>query len=389
MPASVFPLICRYLKKDIPLQEKMNYSQRFTELGNLFKQGTDCRLPETKTSIRFFSFGSTLYSGETIPDDSHIKENYSFEYPVFTPSGKQKHDKAILLLHGLNERNWSKYLTWAEYLCSNTGKPVILFPIAFHINRSPQSWSTPRALSSLLSCRRNKYTDDHSISFANVALSDRISQNPERFYLSGRQTCADLTSLYEEIKTGRHPLFREGTYIDIFAYSIGAFLSQVALMANPKKLFSDTRLFMFCGGSIFRSMRGISRSIMDRAAFEKLYNYYVYTFGMEPIAKWFRDEAFDAFYRMILPERLRTQRESFFERAGERIKGIVLAQDVVIPYHGVQEALGVKNTEERIELLDFPYPYSHENPFPVNLKDVSSVNRSFTHVFSRVAGFLV
>ena len=107
----------------------MNYCQRFTELGNLFKQGTDCNLTETKTSIRFFSFGSTLYSGETLPADSRIGENYFFEYPVFTPSGKQKQNKAILLLHGLNERNWNKYLTWAEYLCSNTGKPVILFPI--------------------------------------------------------------------------------------------------------------------------------------------------------------------------------------------------------------------------------------------------------------------
>lgn len=366
----------------------MKYCQRFTELGNLFRQGADCRLTETKTCIRFFPFGSTLCSDETLPDDTFIQENYYFEYPVFFPSGKQKHKSAILLLHGLNERNWNKYLTWAEYLCYNTGKPVILFPIAFHINRSPLSWSTPRALSSLLNYRRSKYTDDRSISFANVALSDRISENPERFYLSGRQTCTDLTSLYEEIKTGRHPLFNEGTHIDIFAYSIGAFLSQVALMANTKRLFSDSRLFMFCGGSIFRSMRGVSRSIMDKAAFEKMYSYYVYTFGLEPITKWIRDKAFDAFFQMILPERLRTQRESFFERIGEKIRGIVLAQDTVIPYHGVQEALGVKNTEERIDILDFAFPYSHENPFPVNLKDISSVDRSFTNVFSRIANFL-
>ena len=32
------------------------------------------------------------------------------------------------------------------------------------------------------------YVDDRSMSFANVALSDRLSHNPERFYLSGRQT---------------------------------------------------------------------------------------------------------------------------------------------------------------------------------------------------------
>ena len=367
----------------------MKYCQRFTELANLFKQGADCRLTETETSIRFFPFGSTSCSGETLPADSCIEENFFFEYPVFTPCGRQKQDKAILLLHGLNERNWNKYLTWAEFLCNNTGKPVILFPIAFHINRAPLSWSTPRTLSSLLSYRRDQYTDDRSISFANVALSDRISRNPERFYLSGRQTCADLTSLFETIKTGRHPLFKEGTHIDIFAYSIGAFLSQVTLMANPQGLFSDTRLFMFCGGSIFRSMRGVSRSIMDKAAFEKLYHYYVYVFGMEPTDQWFRDKAFDAFYRMISSDRLPSQRESFFERAGEKIGGIVLAQDTVITYRGVQEALGIKNAEERIELLDFPFPYSHENPFPANIKDDSSVNRSFTNVFSRAANFLI
>lgn len=366
----------------------MRYCQRFIELSTLFKQGTDCRLTETKTDIRFFPFESVSYSGEALPSDSCIEENYSFEYPVFIPSTRQKKDKAILLLHGLNERNWNKYLTWAEFLCNNTGKPVILFPIAFHINRSPLSWSTPRALTSLLSCRRKEYTDDRSISFANVALSDRISRNPERFYLSGRQTCADLTSLFEEIKTGRHPVFREGTHIDIFAYSIGAFLSQAALMANLKGLYSDTRLFMFCGGSIFRSMCGVSRSIMDKAAFDKLYNYYIYIFGKESVLKWIRDEAFNAFYRMISPERYRAQRESFFEQAGERIGGIALAQDTVIPYHGVQEAMGVKNTEERIELLDFSFPYSHENPFPVSTKDVSSVNCSFTKVFSRAAAFL-
>lgn len=366
----------------------MNYCQRYLELSALFKQGADCHLTETKTDIRFFPFGSASYSGETLPSDSSIEENYSFEYPVFTPCGRQKQDKAILLLHGLNERNWNKYLTWAEFLCNNTGKPVILFPIAFHINRSPLSWSTPRALSSLLNYRRQEYTDDRSISFANVALSERISQSPERFYLSGRQTCSDLTALFEEIKTGRHPLFSEDTHIDIFAYSIGAFLSQIALMANLKGLYSDTRLFMFCGGSIFRSMCGISRSIMDKAAFDKLYNYYIYIFGKESVLKWIRDEAFNAFYRMISPERFQTQRENFFEQAGGRIGGIALAQDSVIPYHGVKEAMGVKNTEERIELLDFSFPYSHENPFPVNTRDVSSVNSSFTKVFSRAAAFL-
>jgi hypothetical protein len=240
-----------------------------------------------------------------------------------------------------------------------------------------------------LNFRKEKYSGDHSISYANVALSARISQCPERFYLSGRQTWADLTVLFEDIKTGLHPLFKEGTQIDIFAYSIGAFLSQVALMANQKGLFSDSRLFMFCGGSIFRSMFGISRSILDKPAFEKLQQYYIHFFGNESTPVWNRDNAFNAFIQMITPERYRSEREKFFTCFKERIRGIALSNDLVIPYHGILEALGKNNAESAIQLLYFPFSYTHENPFPYNSKDTTAVNNAFTNVFSQAAEFLV
>ncbi|MDR2815345.1 MAG: DUF6051 family protein [Proteiniphilum sp.] len=367
------------------------YNERYIALNNGFKQGTDCRLEETGLTIRFFRFRSLLSderSGTLQYADNNIAENFSFEYPVFIPSGKSKQKEAILLLHGLNERSWNKYLPWAEFLCFHTGKPVILFPIAFHINRAPVTWSNPRNLISLLNFRKEKYAGDRTISYANVALSDRISRSPERFYLSGRQTWADLTALFEEIKTGRHPLFKEDAKIDIFAYSIGAFLSQVALMANEKSLFSDSRLFMFCGGSIFRSMFGISRSILDKPAFEKLQQYYIHIFGNEATPVWERDNAFNAFLRMIAPERFRSDREKFFTHFKEKIGGITLANDHVIPHHGVLEALGTKNGESTVQLLDFPFPYTHENPFPHTTNDTASLNNAFTNVFSRAAEFL-
>lgn len=368
----------------------MNYNERYVTLQTSFTQGENFHISETNIDVLFFPFNSVGQSNEldAFPKDNSIIENFSFEYPIFFPAGKEKQEKAILLLHGLNERSWNKYLPWAEFLCNHTGKPVILFPIAFHMNRSPMSWSNPRNLSNLLSFRKKRYNDDRSISFANVALSDRISDGPERFYLSGRQTWADLTSLFVEIKNGRHPLFKEGSQIDIFAYSIGAFLSQVALMANQKNLYVDSKLFMFCGGSIFRSMCGISRSIMDRAAFDKLQDFYIHHFGSETVSRWIRDEAFNAFLRMISPERMQQEREEIFTRMRKRIQGIALAKDCVIPYQGVKEALGVNNTEAQIELMDFSYCYSHENPFPVSVKDVSSLNRSFTDVFSNAATFL-
>lgn len=366
-----------------------NYSERYTELNNLFQLGNDTKLPGRGLEIRFYRFNSQpcREEGDLSQQTLNIRENFIFDYPVFLPEGAARSEKAILLLHGLNERSWSKYLPWAEQLALLTGRPVILFPIAFHINRAPLDWSNPRSLTNLLNIRKRHYEGDRSVSFANVALSERITQSPERFYLSGRQTWADLTTLFEEIRCGRHPLFNEGCRIDIFAYSIGAFLSQVALMANEKQLFSDSKLFMFCGGSIFRSMCGISRSIMDSAAFNRMQDYYVNRFGCEQENRWYRDSAFEAFFRMIIPERLQGEREAFFTRIHNRIAGIALAKDSVIPYHGVREALGIETTHSVIKLEDFPFNYTHENPFPSQSKDQSALNEAFGNLFSRAASF--
>ena len=372
----------------------MNYNERYSSLCSSFKQGTDIYLNETDVEIKFFHFNS-LYNEcdkALLATDNIISENRSFSYPVFIP-GKTKrknYNGAIIILHGLNERSWEKYLTWAEYLCVNSGRPIILFPIAFHINRAPLSWSNPRKMMTLLNFRKEMYVDDRSMSFANVALSDRLSHNPERFYLSGRQTWADLTSLFEMIKNGIHPLFKEGAKIDIFAYSIGAFLSQVALIANQKNLFIHTKLFMFCGGSIFNSMQGTSRNIMDRAAFQTIKDYYINCFDKENHStslKWIKDKAFKSFNSMISVDRHKLEREESFYNLSNHIKGITLQKDEVIPHYGVLEAMGKENAMSNITLLDFDFHYTHENPFPVKTKDTALLNNSFKTVFDNAIDF--
>ena len=370
----------------------MKYSDRFAVLNSVFTPGGDICLPEAKIDVKYFSFKSngfdaghketSIYSNDII-----ISENLKFRYPVFVPRGTGKSDKAILLFHGLNERSWNKYLSWAEYLCEHIGKPVILFPIAFHINRSPKSWSDPRSMLSLLNLRRKKYSNDRSVSLANVALSERLSNNPLLFYTSGKQTFHDLETLCTDIRAGMHPLFAPNTQIDLFAYSIGAFLAQILLLANPGKLFSKSRLFLFCGGSIFSAMQGVSRSIMDRKAFEKLYNYYLNEFELN--SSVIRDTGFGAFRSMISPERKQAEREQFFNSPASNIQGISLVNDRVIPYSGVVQALGNECARRNISLLDFTFMYSHENPFPLtNSSDHQSVNEAFNLVFSQAASFL-
>ncbi|MDD5184807.1 MAG: DUF6051 family protein, partial [Paludibacter sp.] len=88
-------------------------------------------------------------------------------------------------------------------------------------------------------------------------------------------------------------------------------------------------------------------------------------------------------------ERNQTERVSFFNRLGNKLKGISLTHDKVMAYYGVTEALGESCATNRISLLDFPFDYSHENPFPVGkLINSTEVDRAFSYVFEEAVEFL-
>jgi len=58
--------------------------------------------------------------------------------------------------------------------------------------------------------------DFSSLSFANAAISERLTEEPLRFYNSGKQTIEDIFQLASQITIGKHPLFRKGTTMDFF-----------------------------------------------------------------------------------------------------------------------------------------------------------------------------
>lgn len=384
------------------LQQNMqigDFLQRQKELLVSFRHGGSKKAPGTTSSISWYKFhseGSGNFRNETdslLVSDAHIRENFRFTYPVFIPEKRKNNTSCILLLHGLNERSWDKYLLWAEHLAQNTGKPVILFPIAYHINRGPSAWGNPRSMSILLEKRKREAGNPGSLSLANVALSNRLSENPFRFYGSGEQTIKDIIRLSREITGGKHPLFEKGTIIDIFGYSIGSFLAEVMLMANPENLFSASRLFIFCGGSIFKNMYGESKYIMDHQAYERLLNYYCNEWpqatGKESKQKPFTESIRDAFNAMIAPEFHKDERERFFMNWKNRIRGISLKKDKVMPFEGVKACMGSQLAGECFELVDFPFEYSHEAPFPLNGKVEDNTLRSaFLTVFTKCAAFL-
>ncbi|MDD4922635.1 MAG: DUF6051 family protein [Bacteroidales bacterium] len=378
----------------------INFVQRQKELLQFFHLGKEVTIQDSSLRILFFNFESAYHFEEKADrlnswdKESSIAENRSFTYPVFFHKGKEKAKEVIILLHGLNERNWDKYLCWAEYLATHTGKAVMLFPIAYHINRAPIQWSDPRSMSLLVKKRQMDVGKDHSLCFANVALSERLSENPVRFYTSGRQTVQDLTDLARQIKRGEHPLFAPDTSVDFFAYSIGAFLSEITLMANPEKLFDKSKLFIFCGGAIFKYMFGESRCIMDKPAYERLLQFYCKEWLSEESIGHYdesekNDDTLNAFNAMIIPEINREKREGFFSNLGSRLSGISLKKDLVMPFSGVEACVGHDVAAKNFILTDFPYEYTHEAPFPTNGRvDFSLINHSFNAIFSKAAFFL-
>jgi len=376
----------------------MGYTRQYNELKNIFDPGIkEIIIPGSDVKIINLEFYS-----DSVPDsflnkkDISIDENVSFSYPVFVPADTASR-KVILLLHGLNERSWEKYLVWAYSIAQNTGSYVILFPISFHINRSPELWKDPRAMFSYLAERRTNYGDVSMSSIANIALSNRLTEDPMRFFNSGYQTSEDIVKLMSMIRDGRHELIPGGSKVNIFAYSIGAFLAQIILMGNPENLFTESKLFMFCGGSVFSNMHGTSKLIMDRLAYDKVFTFYLEDFekeikGKSALVDFLCSSRIGmAFRSMIDLGRFRKFRENRLTGLKDQIRSIALLKDAIIPADGIVKTLNYKSQSlsSSVEVTDFPYPYTHENPFPLFDSILShSVDSAFERLFAAAGLFL-
>lgn len=389
----------------------MNISETYIPLKSAFHLGPDpIDKPDMGISIQKFPFQSSYdfpvpvhpaskISGLTDHtfSDPFIKENSSFTYPVFVPYGTGKFGEAIIMLHGLNERNWDKYLPWAQNLANQTKKPVILFPFSFHINRSPQDWYDPRKLNEYLLIRQKQYRDVQASSFLNLALSNRLTEYPERFFLSGYQSVNDLSQLIRTIQAGQHPLFEKGTQTNLFAYSIGVFLLQCMMIANPDNLLDNSKFFFLAGGSLFCHMNGVSKYIMDSKAHESIQNYYIFRMEDEIMEEKIATSILNltqigqAFRSMILPDRFRQIRENMFRFFNKNLRVVALKNDQVIPAKESAEAIacGLNKIPDNVTIIDPPYPYIHENPFPVKLKEYKkAIDSVFEMVFGQAAAFL-
>ncbi|MBK7172780.1 MAG: hypothetical protein IPH84_06025 [Bacteroidales bacterium] len=384
----------------------MNYTAKYQELKSIYSTDLDFSDDDISCKwVRFNSISVDTLSNErkdrikqaayswTLPDEA-IRENRSFTYPIFQRKTNSDHsDNPIILLHGLNERSWLKYLVWAFYLAEKTSRPVILFPIAFHMNRSPIPWGSPRAMAPLLESRRERMGTENLSTVANVALSERLSEDPLRFYTSGQQSASDIVQLATQLTNGLHPILPKSRTIDFFAYSIGAFLAQIIMIGNPSLLFSQSRFFLFCGGAFFDQMNGISKLIMDKPAFDRLRKFYINELGDEMLRSpmlhqsLYKTELGQAFQAMLKSDNYSLYRNDSLQRLKDQVYTLALEEDSVIPAYGVKASMGfLKNTH----LASFPFAFTHENPFPVYSDPLESakVNIAFEDVMSKAVSFL-
>ena len=373
----------------------MNYTETHNGLKEIFSaEKQQIKIPWSGITIFNLNYQSRFPQSDFINlEDKKIEENFQFSYPVFAPA--QKSSKVILLLHGLNERSWLKYLSWAHTLAENTSSYVVLFPISFHINRSPDFWSNPREMMTFMNDRYKETGDNGMLSFANAALSSRLSKDPMRFFNSGYQTSMDIIDLLIKIRDGRHEIIPAECTLNIFAYSIGAFLGEILMLANPEKLFSNSKMFMFCGGSFFSGMNGKSKLIMDNHSFNEIFDFYLSKFErmisgkLETFNTMLYSQLGLAFRSMLDRKRLGSYRKNRLAKMRDQIKAIALAKDIIIPAKEIIKTLNETGCKNIVNVADFPFSYSHESPFPILKTALSTeVDNSFNHVFSEASFFL-
>jgi len=293
--------------------------------------------------------------------DSRIKENRNFRYAVFHGAGARRAGEVLLLFH------------------------------------APAEWSEPRLMHRLSEQRRGDFPDVVGSSLSNVAISSRLHAQPQRFIWSGLQTYFDVVQLLKVIHQDRHPLVEPGARVDILGYSIGGLLAQVLLMTNPEHLLDRSRLCLFCGGALFNRILPVSKFILDSETSAALRSYLVTDLerhlGQDPRLRHYLGGAHPEglLFRSMLNEAvLGQEREAQFRRIAPRLLAIALEQDTVMPPSAVINALkGAKrDIPARVEVMDFPYPYQHEDPFPSQVARRGMVEGSFRRVFDTIADFL-
>ena len=331
--------------------------------------------------------------GDLACADVAFQGNGEFRYSQFRLRQPSPAAHAIFLLHGLNEREWDKYLPWAFRLVELTGAAVLLMPMAFHMNRAPAAWSRPKAMKPVATERQTRFPSVTASSVVNAAISARLHAIPQRFFWSGMQTYYDVLQLVREMRAGRHRDVHPQARVDFFGYSLGSFLAQILLMTNEERLFDQSRLFSFCGGPTFDRIYPVSKHILDSEALIALYAFFIEQLDIEftrdpRLAHYFQAHPAGPFFRAMLSNRkLKGLREQRLREVSDQIAAVALEQDEVIqPSEVINTLTGDhRNIPISVRIRDFPYAYTHVKPFPHLTRWAEEVDQAFDDIMGLAA----
>jgi len=328
--------------------------------------------------------------------DFDIECNRSFNIYLFQNQNAINSKGVIILFHGLNEKSWAKYLPWAYKLVKQTGKTVVLFPLAFHMDRAENTWSDRRQMQLISDQRKSEHNNTHS-SFVNAAISSRLASQPERIFWSGCQTLEDFKNFIQLIRYGKIENVSADAGVDIFGYSIGAFFGLFLMMANPGNELSNSKFIAFCGGTVLDRMFPISKYILDMNATINMQSYYAELikndFRFNPRFEHFisNQHREQSFFRMILQYNyLKIEREKRIKEISNQIYALALEKDEVVPPEEILNTLkgGYRNIQTKVEILDASFNYDHVQPFPIKVNHSNEIDDFFNEIMERASSFL-
>ena len=310
------------------------------------------------------------FPGEAASDgraDCAAKDNLEFRYPLLrghaAPGESTRSRHLIILLHGLNERSYSKYVPWAYQLWRNTGAAVALFPLSFHVNRVEPHWG--REIKQHLA-RRQEVARNENVHAFNCVLSERLDAHPERFFWGGLQSYGDVVDLVKQIRAGNHPYVDAEAQVDLIGYSAGGYLSLGLMLGDEDGLFSKSRCALFASGAVLRSTHLSTRLIMDMAceiSLMKLYVRFTQRLASPRLSHWLTDHEEGRWFRALFGEESERPRlEARLRELAPRLLAIANSNDEVIPAGAVLNTMqGLhRDTGVRVETIALGV---HEHPF--------------------------
>ncbi len=356
-------------KADWTDAEPLSFIEEGADLYNLsFTSANASHLlgrPHYSCAAHELEFEGELVDGEIA--DTLIEENIRFRYPLVREANSgqtlYRHNRAIILLHGLNERSFSKYLPWAYQLWAATRTPVMLFPLTFHVNRVLPAWAkTQREIYD----RRSQLAGNEGANRFNAVMSDRLGARPERFFWGAVQSYLDLVDLARTIRSGRHPHFTRDARIDLFGFSAGGYLTLLLMLEDPEDLFNDSRGIVFASGVPTRDLNLLSPFILDLAAEVAMMRLYVKNLEVLSNARmrhWFEAHGEGRWIRALSGLRTdRTRLEARLKQVAARLLGITNLNDDVMPTGSMLNTLQGLNRDTGVEVAEFEMG-AHESPF--------------------------